>query len=183
MPVFTTLLLIFVALALLPLTLRSREAKRENRRASQLEDKFRLAAMACEVAFRDSFNVELDHTRQSIAILDSKVTSEWLQGTNSESQSGASKESVFLLAAYIGDVLARDLNAEWRRKNEQYILMFPSTTFEALPFELVQKKLVSPAHVDLTVEVNAIYEAVSPSPKPQPPEVPTSSFSDEPISP
>src|SRR5580658_160014 len=107
MPIFTSLLLLFAALALLPLALRSNGIARERRRHTRDEERMATGALICEAAARDAFGVELDHSVESIAMLDALISQGWPENTaNSDGEISHSHgvlpdELSFTLASYM----------------------------------------------------------------------------------
>jgi hypothetical protein len=148
MPIFTSLLLIFVALALLPLALRSNGVARERREHARDEERFSTGALICEAAARDAFGVELDHSIESIAKLDELISQGWSQQAANPNEE-IPDELSFTLASYLGDVFVRNAGARWRHSNDGWSLSFPKLEIVADPFNLIERKLRDTEHVHL----------------------------------
>jgi len=148
MPIFTSLLLLFIALAILPLALRSNRIARERREHTRDEERFATGALICEAAARDAFGVELDHSIESIAKLDALISQGW-SGMDANSPDELPDELSFTLASYLGDVFVRNSGARWRNSGYGWSLSFPKLEIVADPFNLIDRKLSDPEHVHL----------------------------------
>ncbi|HWF43786.1 MAG TPA: hypothetical protein VG537_04000, partial [Candidatus Kapabacteria bacterium] len=164
MPILTSILLVLTGLALISLALRARPAKRERRRSDYSERKLELAAQICEASARDAFDVELDHTDASLVTLDAMIAEEWRESSDNNTNEKLLDE-LYVLGAYVGDVLVRHHSAEWHmkaasldkgsgfvRKDQPLLpeiaswpcLYFNDANLIASPFEMVEHKLREP---------------------------------------
>ena len=151
MPIFTSLLLLFAALALMSLALRSTGLARERRQHSLDEAKMATGALICEAAARDAFGVELDHSIESIAKLDALISEGWSAQT-ADPITDASGEQSFVLSSYLGDVFVRHSGARWRADDTGWSLGFPKLNLIAEPFDLIARKLSDIENVSLQHE-------------------------------
>ena len=153
MPLFTSLLFFFIALAFLPLVLRSR-ARSELRRQAELDNRMTLGASICIAAAREAFGVELDRSLASIAALDALITQGW---NDSHPELEAPKEKpndlTFVFAAYLGDTVIKHTHARWRIENGQAVLLFREANVSASPMDLIERKLRDPQNVHIEEEI------------------------------
>ena len=148
---FTSLLFLFIALALLPLALRNSGARELRRQRAREMERITIGAQICEAAARDTFEVELDHSKESIGLLDAMITHGWSNGTNTSV--GEDYDPVYIMGAYVGDVFVRAGNAEWRWENGEAFLYLSQWKRKISPFDLIQQKLRDPLHVNLNEEI------------------------------
>ncbi len=158
MPIFTSLLFFFIALALLPLALRNSGARELRRQRARDVERMAIAARICESAARGAFDVELDHSTESIERLDALITNQW---SNREETAAGTQEtsteqfdSPFILSAYVGDVFVRSGDAEWRWAQNETFLYFRNSKRSVSPFELLERKLAHPEHLHLEEETS-----------------------------
>lgn len=157
MPIFTSLLFFFLALALLPLAFRGSRVRQSQRELSALEERMALGASICIAAARQAFRVDLDQSIESLGVLDSLITSGWSSIPRSESlnvsDAGSdSKEVTFVLAGYLGTAFVQNRAAIWRVENGKPALYFRSVKESEYPLELIELKLKEPAQVSLVHE-------------------------------
>src|SRR5947209_3233335 len=77
------------------------------RRADTMTERMSLAAKICEASARSAFNVELDHSLESLSVLDQTISNDFA--------AAISDDSVYVLGAYLGDVILRELGGRWLR--------------------------------------------------------------------
>ena len=141
----TSLLLFLTGFALLIVAIRARPKARLKRLEDWEEYKMELGARVCRAAARNAFRVDLDHSDQSLPVLDEIMTTGW--GHDAAHKDLASKDSVFTMASYLGDVLRRHHGAEWqleRTKHKLPYLYFKTSDLAASPFDIIEKKLEAP---------------------------------------
>jgi hypothetical protein len=179
MPILTSILLVLTGLALISLALRSRPNKRERRRSDYSDRKLERAAQICEASARDAFEVELDHTDASLATLDAMISEEWEASDNSTNEK--LRGELYILGAYVGDVLVRHHSAEWQSKAASLntgpgvgqkdptllpeIASWPCIYFNdanliASPFEMIEHKLREPKTFRITEAVERLIAEV-----------------------
>ena len=116
------------------------------RRADTVAERLSLAAKICEASARSAFNVELDRSLESLHTLDEIVTK--------DVASEMSDDSVYVLGAYLGDVILREIGGRWSRleANEKYpkLLLANGEVFD--PFDIVTAKMHFP-EISLEQEV------------------------------
>ncbi len=158
MPIFTSLLFFFIALALLPLALRNSSMRQERRRRKQNKERMNIGARICEAAARDAFGLELDHSPESIASLDSLITHGWGDGTvgtaGTNDLSAERDDPTFVLGAYVGNVFVRNGKAEWQFEDGKALLYFPKWKRKVSLFDLIQQKLREPDRIHLEEETD-----------------------------
>jgi hypothetical protein len=156
MPIFTSLLFFFIALALLPLALRNSGAKELRRLHARDTERMTIGAEICEAAARDAFEVELDHTTQSIALLDTLITRAWGDGLNrTHASTHLEYNPAFVMSAYVGDVFVRAGNAEWRWESGEPFIYFRNAKQTVSPFDLIDRKIMEPDKIQLQDEISA----------------------------
>lgn len=149
MPLFTSLLFFFIALALVPLAMRNSALREARRKKARDEQRIEIGTRICEAAARDAFGIELDHSLASIDTLDDLITQGWMDGT---SQPNDEHPLSFVMGSYLGDIYVQNRKAEWKHDDEEAILYFPEFKRRISPFELIRKKLNDPAYVHLDEE-------------------------------
>jgi hypothetical protein len=153
MPIFTSLLFFFIALALLPLALRNSGMREIRRQHARETERMTIGAQICEAAARDAFEVELDHSAASIALLDELITRGWSYGTERIRASAHEEYNpTFVMGAYVGDVFVRTGNSEWRWENGEPFIYFRNTKQKVSPFDLIERKLMEPNQIHLRNE-------------------------------
>ena len=159
MPLYTSLLLIFIALALLPLAIRNSNARSTRRERARDAERVSIGAKICEAAARDGFDVELHHSVESIAQLDAMISTGWNHvtiGTDETNGTNASTSDkfdfVFIFASYLGDVFVRHENAEWRWEKGEAFIYLRKVKRNASPFDLITRKLNDPNQIHLQDE-------------------------------
>lgn len=123
--------------------------KRQNSVAQQMG----LASSICEAAARDAFDVELDHSLDSLAKLDELIE----QGFTGVLE--VTDDTVYVLAAYYGQVLVHACGAEWQSANGQDAkptLKIGSTLESISPFEMIERKLHAPQDTNLAAEAREL---------------------------
>jgi hypothetical protein len=150
MPMFTSLLFFFIALALLPLALRNSGARELRRQGARDVERITIGAQICEATARDAFEVELDHSRESIALLDTLITQGWSNET--PASTSENYDPIYIMGAYVGDVFVRAGNAEWRWENGEAFLYVSKWKRKISPFDLIQRKFRDPLHIHLNEE-------------------------------
>jgi hypothetical protein len=153
MPLFTSLLLFTISVALLLLALRTSRAGEARRHRLHEEERMTISAKICEAAARDAFGVELDHSMESIILLDSLITNGWSKEPIS-AEDLTKGNTPFIFAAYLGDVFVHHAKAQWQWNNDEGFLYFQNLKRTALPFELIKQKLNEPSGVDLAKETS-----------------------------
>ena len=151
MPIFTSLLFFFLALALWPLATRNSGRRELRRRQAQAQDRFETAAQICEAAARDAFHITLDHSLRSIDQLDEMIDNGW---SNVESQH-LQNDTSFVMGAYLGDVFVRNQLAEWTASSQNMprpFLYFPLSKKTVSPFDIIEQKLNGPSSIHLPSE-------------------------------
>ena len=172
MPILTSTLLILTGLALITLALRSRRKKRTVRRGDYSEYKLELGARICEAAARNAFGVDLDHTDASLRKLDELIAAGWADTSTHDST--AQRDILYVIAAYIGDVLIRHHHAEWRLDRIQHsssietqvmslnptlpYLYFNNTAIMASPFEIAEHKLREPGIYSIAEAIHRLLD-------------------------
>ena len=149
MPLFTTTLLLFITLAALAFTLRTRAKFRKSQQQRVENDKMKLAAQICEASSRNAFGLTLDYSLVSLQTLNDAITQHW---TNAESPSPFQNNALLVLSAYTGEIFVREFGAEWREvqgPSSVPYLFFSDVDLKASPFDLVEQKLANPQGIDL----------------------------------
>ncbi len=155
MPIFTSLLFFFIALALLPLALRNSGMREIRRQQARNMERMNIGAQICEAAARDAFEVELDHTTQSIAPLDTLITRGWGGGMDrTHASTHLEYNHAFVMSAYVGDVFVRAGNAEWRWENGEPFIYFRNAKQTVSPFDLIDRKIMEPNKIQLQDEIS-----------------------------
>jgi hypothetical protein len=160
MPLYTSLLLFFIALGLLPLAIRNSSARSARRERARDAERMAIGARICEAAARDAFGIELDHAVESIAELDALITTGWGNGaigTEERQQTngfGSEKyDLAFILASYLGDAFVRQGNAEWRWEKGEACIYFKKEKRISYPSILIEHKLHNPNQIHLQDEI------------------------------
>jgi hypothetical protein len=154
MPIFTSLLFFFIALAFLPLALRNSRARSALRQQVELDDRMNLGASICIAAAREAFGVELDRSLQSIQTLDVLISEGWSESLlDSEASNGKPDDLTFVFASYLGMTVCQHTDARWRIENGATALFFQSAKTPAYPFDLIEQKLRDPEHIHLEEEI------------------------------
>ena len=149
MPIFTSLLFLFLALALWPIVSRSNARRELERRRNEAEQRLETAARICEAAARDAFHISLDHSIASIDWLDEMIDKGWMEPNNAQ---GSTTDSPFAIGAYLGDVFVRHHLAVWNWESGKTLLFFALSKRTVSPFELIEQKLREPFSVNLSAE-------------------------------
>ena len=163
MPIFTSLLFFLIALAFLPLALRTSHARSAAREQAILADRMALGASICIAAARDAFGIELDRSMGSINALDALISQGWGNANERSSPLAQQGEGVggealpdrkpndltFVLAAYLGTTYCEHSAAHWRIENGTPALFFQVAKVSAYPFDLIERKLRDPEQVHL----------------------------------
>jgi hypothetical protein len=154
MPLFTSLLLFFVALAMLPLALHNGNTrKRFGQRAGNIE-RMSIGAQICEAAMRDIWGANLDRSVGSIVLLNALISENWVDrdmvGTNRSSLMGY--DAIFVLGSYLGNIFIHPEHAEWRSENGETFIYFRNLKRHVSPFRLIERKLQEPNRVVLQEE-------------------------------
>jgi hypothetical protein len=154
MPVFTSLLFFFIALAFLPLALRNSRARSALRQQTELDDRMALGSSICIAAARDAFGVELDRSLGSIPALDALISQGWNEASLEETESdGKPSDLTFVFASYLGTTVSKHTGARWRIENGKTVLFFQEQNVSAFPFDLIERKLRDPERVHLGEEI------------------------------
>src|SRR5665213_2312505 len=167
MPIFTSLLFIFIALAFLPLALRSSRARSALREQAELDDRMALGASICIASAREAFSVELDCSLASIETLDRLISQGWAnaneqssplaqqgEGVGGEASSdGKPNDLTFVFPSYLGTTVCGHTDARWRIENGKTALFFKEQNVSAFPFDLIEQKLRDPERVHLGEEI------------------------------
>ena len=112
-----------------------------------------IAAHICEAAARDAFGIELDHSTESIPLLDALITKGWSDVTDiTNGLSVDNYEPTFVLGSYLGNVFTHHENVEWRWESGEAFLYFRNLRQRNSPFELIERKRMNPTHVNLEKE-------------------------------
>jgi hypothetical protein len=156
MPLYTSLLFFFIALALLPLAIRNSNARSTRRERTRDVEHMAIGAKICEAAARDAFGIELDHSVESIAQLDALISTGWGDATTGTKGTNASKADEFdlayIFASYLGNVFVRHENAEWRWDHGTAFIYFRTLNQNAFPFDFIARKLKDPDRIHLQDE-------------------------------
>lgn len=129
--------------------------KRQNSVAEQMD----LASRICEAAARDAFDVELDHSLDSLAKLDELIE----QGFAGVLE--VTDDTVYVLAAYFGQVLVHACGAEWQPasvQNSKPTLRIQSSQESVSPFEIIERKLRTPQDTKLAAEARELMTKIEP---------------------
>ncbi len=143
------LLLATVAAVLLARLFFSGFRKRQLSVAEQMG----LASRICIAAAADAFDVELDHSLDSLAKLDELIE----QGFAGVLE--VTDDTVYVLAAYFGQVLVHTCGAEWQAANGQDAkptLKIGSILESISPFGMIERKLLAPQDTNLAAEVREL---------------------------
>jgi hypothetical protein len=147
MPIFTSLLFFFIALALLPLALRNSGMREIRRQHARDTERMTIGAQICEAAARGAFEVELDHSVASVALLDALITRGWSDGMDrTHAPTYGEYNPAFVMGAYVGDAF------EWRWENGEPFIYFRNTKQKVSPFDLIERKLMEPNQIHLQDE-------------------------------
>ena len=165
MPILTSILLVLTGLALISLALRSRPKERTRRRDDYSERRLELGARICEAAAKDAFGVDLDHTDESLTKLDELIADGWTGADTIASSAESQRDPLYVFASYVGDILVRHHQAEWRLSIISSGTPWPSLYFKAAdltasPFEMVERKLHDPEHFKITEAVEHLLAEV-----------------------
>ena len=164
MPLFTSLLLFFIALALISFTLRNTSARQARQRKDQNERRMAIGAQICEASARDAFGVELDHSVESIVLLDSVIIRGWGDTPDIPDKRMTDSGTLdFIFSAYLGDVFVRNEKAVWQWQNNEAFLYFQNLRRTAMPFELIKRKLSDPNQVNLANETALWLNSLTPN--------------------
>ncbi len=166
MPIFTSLLFFFLALAFLPLAFRGSSARQDRRKQAKLDDRMETGADICRAAAREAFGVELDRSLASIAVLDDLIERGWRNRDPETDAPKTNDDLSFIFAAYLGTVLARFAHAEWGWDREKPALFFHGSKEPVPLFPLVERKLQDPEHTNLSLETMQWYSPTSVYPDP-----------------
>ena len=108
------------------------------RRADTVTERMSLAAKICIASARSAFNVELDRSLESLVTLDEIITKDFADEINDD--------SVYVLGAYLGDVILNERGGHWSRLNlqEKYpkLTLASGEVFD--PFDIVTAKMHFP---------------------------------------
>ena len=149
----TGLLFFFIVLALVPLALRNSGARELRRQRTREIERMTIGAHICEATARDAFGVELDHSTDSIPMLDALITKGWSDGTGTTYDLPTDNyEPTFVLGSYLGNVFTHHEKAEWQWENAEPFLYFRNLKQRNSPFELIERKLSNPTEVNLEQE-------------------------------
>ena len=112
-----------------------------------IERRMDIAARMCEAAARDSFQIELDHTMESLTAFDQLLDTGW------SSTRPMTEDTRYVIAAYFGDLFVRECGARWsapRSGNGEPMLEFPKSRVKADPFAIIEYKVQLPDAVKLS---------------------------------
>jgi hypothetical protein len=160
MPLYTSLLLFFIALALLPLAIRNSNVRNTRRERVRDVERMTIGAKICEAAARDAFDIELDHSIESIVQLDAMITNGWGNdaiGTDETNQikifESESYDLNFIFASYLGDTFVRHEHAVWQWEKGEACIYFKKEKHISYPFILIAHKLQNPKQIHLQDEI------------------------------
>ena len=160
MPLYTSLLFFFIALALLPLAIRNSNASCARRERARDVERMVIGAKICESAAKDAFGIELDHSVKSIAQLDAMITNGWSDDAIGPDETNRTKtlesESYdlnFIFASYLGDTFVRHGDAVWQWEKGEACIYFKKEKHISNPFILIAHKLQNPKQIHLQDEI------------------------------
>ena len=167
---YLSILLIAVGLGLIYL-LRSRPGAKVKKATRAIYADMTIAADVARATARQIFGVELDLTDKSIQKLDQMIAQGWQEPARRHelvahevtAEEAAEEErevdindSYYVLAGYLGTVLAYNHNGAWKTDDEHPLpyVYFKQHDFAVSPFDVIRKKLLAPQHFDLVAHYN-----------------------------
>jgi hypothetical protein len=166
---YLSILLIAFGLGLIYL-FRSRPSAKVKKASRAIYADMTIAADVARATARQVFGVELDLSDKSIASLDKLITEGWqepmlhreLSTTESEPVDDEEEKDVdindsfYVLAGYLGTVLAYNHNGAWKTDDEHPLpyVYFRKFDYAVSPFNVIRKKLLAPQHFDLVAHYN-----------------------------
>jgi hypothetical protein len=166
---YLSILLIAFGLGLIYL-FRSRPSTKVKKASRAIYADMTIAADVARASARQVFGIELDLSDNSIAALDKLITEGWqepmlqreLSATESESINDDEEKDVdindsfYVLAGYLGTVLAYNHNGAWKTDDEHPLpyVYFKKFDYAVSPFNVIRKKLLAPQHFDLVSHYN-----------------------------
>jgi hypothetical protein len=166
---YLSILLIAFGLGLIYL-FRSRPSAKVKKASRAIYADMTIAADVARASARQVFGIELDLSDKSIASLDKLITEGWqepmlqreLSATESESINDEEdkdvdiNDSYYVLAGYLGTVLAYNHNGAWKTDDEHPLpyVYFKKFDYAVSPFNVIRKKLLAPQHFDLVAHYN-----------------------------
>ncbi len=166
---YLSILLIAFGLGLIYL-FRSRPSAKVKQASRAIYADMTIAADVARASARQVFGVELDLTDKSIAALDRMISEGWkapmqqrdlaeidvpLTDTEEEREVDVN-DSFYVLAGYLGTVLAYNHNGAWKTDDEHPLpyVYFKKHDYAVSPFSVIRKKLLAPQHFDLVAHYN-----------------------------
>jgi hypothetical protein len=166
---YLSILLIAFGLGLIYL-FRSRPSAKVKKANRAIYADMTIAADVARASARQIFGIELDLSDKSIASLDKLIAQGWTEPMQ-EGELTASQEvteegeeerevdindSFYVLAGYLGTVLAYNHNGAWKTDDEHQLpyVYFKKYDYAVSPFNVIRKKLLAPQHFDLVAHYN-----------------------------
>lgn len=167
---YLSILLIAFGLGLIYL-FRSRPSAKVKKASRAIYADMTIAADVARASARQVFGVELDLSDKSIAVLDKLIADGWtepmlhrelatteapLAEDNVEEHEIDINDSFYVLAGYLGTVLAYNHNGAWKSDDEHPLpyVYFRKYDYAVSPFNVIRKKLLAPQHFDLVAHYN-----------------------------
>jgi hypothetical protein len=167
---YLSILLIAFGLGLIYL-FRSRPSAKVKKASRAIYADMTIAADVARASARQIFGVELDLTDKSIAALDNMITEGWTEPMQRRDLSAVEtpvseetdeereldiNDSFYVLAGYLGTVLAYNHNGAWKSDDEHPLpyVYFKKYDYAVSPFNVIRKKLLAPQHFDLVAHYN-----------------------------
>jgi hypothetical protein len=166
---YFSILLIAIGLGLIYL-FRSRPSARVKKASRAIYADMTIAADVARASARQVFGVELDLSDKSIVALDKLISEGWTEpmehrelaaGATSLGEADEEREidindSFYVLAGYLGTVLAYNHSGAWKSDDEHPLpyVYFKKFDYAVSPFNVIRKKLLAPQHFDLAAHYN-----------------------------
>lgn len=167
-PYFSILLIAF-GLGLIYL-FRSRPSAKVKKASRAIYADMTIAADVARASARQVFGMELDLTDKSINVLDKLITEGWHEPMangeldhdeapfreNEDEKDVDINDSFYVLAGYLGTVLAYNHGGTWKSDDEHPLpyVYFRKYDYAVSPFNVIRKKLLAPQHFDLVAHYN-----------------------------
>jgi hypothetical protein len=167
---YLSILLIAFGLGLIYL-FRSRPSAKVKKASRAIYADMTIAADVARASARQVFGVDLDLSDKSIAALDKMISEGWMEpmqqrdlsvidvplsDDSDEEKEIDVNDSFYVLAGYLGTVLAYNHNGAWKTDDEHPLpyVYFKKYDYAVSPFNVIRKKLLAPQHFDLVSHYN-----------------------------
>jgi hypothetical protein len=163
---YLSILLIAFGLGLIYL-FRSRPSAKVKKANRAIYADMTIAADVARASARQIFGIELDFSDKSIASLDKLIAQGWTEPMQQRELTAIDtggdddrevdiNDSFYVLAGYLGTVLAYNHNGAWKTDDEHQLpyIYFKKYDYAVSPFNVIRKKLLAPQHFDLVAHYN-----------------------------